>query len=340
MGQGLGRLRPLAHGPRTRSLFVFAECFEQSMRPAQLLTSYSAMMILGLLLGLLTGGSPWYTKEISMASLAVLMTFSLSTVGLKEARGRDHLEHAVYALLLNYVILTAVILAIGMFFSEELWPGWVLMAAAPSAISIVPFTTVLGGRTTKALFSTALNYLVALAVMPVITLLLIGSSVSAASLVYSLLLLIVLPMVASRAVMKLPIRRETNTGLMNICFAVLIFAVAGSNRDAFFGDPLLVLAISIGCLIRTFGTGLVTEFALAKASMEKSERISYVLFSSYKNLGLTATLAIALFEPVVAVPATICIVFEVVWVIFLIRWYPQRAAGRQDGGRGSSSASI
>jgi len=310
------------------------------MRPAQILTNYSAMMVLGLVLGLLTGGSPWYTKEISMASLAILMTFSLSTVSLKEARGRDHMEHAIYALLLNYVILTAVIIAIGLFFSEELWPGWVLMAAAPSAISVVPFTTVLGGRTTKALFSTSVNYLVALAVMPLITLLLIGSSVSAISLVYSLLLLIVLPMVASRAVMRLPIERDTNTALMNICFAVLIFAVAGSNREAFFGDPLLVLAISIGCIIRTFGTGLVTEFALARTSMDKSERISFVLFSSYKNLGLTATLAIALFEPVVAVPATICIVFEVVWVIFLIRWYPRRGAGRQTDEIEGSSASF
>jgi len=297
------------------------------------------MMTLGLVLGLVTGGSPWYTKEISMASLAVLMTFSLSTVSLKEARGRDHYQHAMFALILNYAILTSVILAIGLFFSDELWPGWVLMAAAPSAISIVPFTTVLGGRATKALFSTAVNYLAALAIMPAITLLLIGSSVSATSLVYSLLLLIVLPMVASRAVMRLSIKKDTNTVLMNICFVLLIFAVAGSNRDAFFGDPLLVLAISLGCLIRTFGTGLMTEFALAKTSMEKSERISYVLFSSYKNLGLTATLAIALFEPVVAVPATICIVFEVVWVIFLIRWYPQRAAGGQDGRTERSSAS-
>lgn len=301
------------------------------MRPAQVLGSYSIMMVLGLVLGLVTGGSPWHTKEISMVSLAVLMTFSLSTVSLKEARGRDHYGHAVVALIINYVALTAIILAIGLFFSNNLWPGWVLMAAAPSAISVVPFTAVLGGKTTKALFSTAVNYLVALALMPAMTLLLIGSSVSATSLVYSLLLLIVLPMAASRAVMKLSIGKETNTVLMNICFALLIFAVAGSNRDAFFGDPMLVLAISLACLVRTFGTGLATEFALTKLRMDKSERISYVLFSSYKNLGLTATLAIALFEPIVAVPATICIVFEVVWVIFLIRWYPQRAVG----GRGA-----
>lgn len=307
------------------------------MRPAQTLSSYSLMMILGLVLGLVTGGSPWYTKEISMASLAILMTFSLSTVSLRNARGRDHYEHAALALLLNYGVLTAVILGIGLFFSDDLWPGWVLMAAAPSAISVVPFTAILGGKTTKALFSTAVNYLLALALMPIMTLFLIGSSVSAISLVYSLLLLIVLPMAVSRAVMRISISREKNTILMNICFAVLIFAVAGSNRDAFFGDPLLVLAISVGCLIRTFGTGLGTELILARFSIDKSERVSHVLFASYKNLGLTATLAIALFEPVVAVPATICIVFEVVWVIFLIRWYPQREAEGQGGKREPSS---
>ena len=61
---------------------------------------------------------------------------------------------------------------------------------------------------------------------------------------------------------------------------------------------------------------------LRRSGVPKQSRISYVLFASYKNLGLTATLAIALFEPIVAVPATICIVFEVIWVIFLIRYYP------------------
>ena len=284
--------------------------------------SYSIMMLSGLVLGLLLGGSPYYTKEISMASLALLMTLSLSTVSLREAKGRDHIAHAVRALALNYVILATVIILLGRLFSDDLWPGWALMAAAPSAISIVPFTSVLGGKTTKALFSTAVNYLVALIAMPVLTLLLIGDAVSASSLVYSLLLLIAIPMVASRAVMRLSIERRTNTILTNLMFAVLIFVVAGSNRDAFFGDPVLVLAVSGACMVRTFGTGLATELALRRTKLDKGERIGYVLFASYKNLGLTATLAIALFEPIVAVPATICIVFEVVWVIFLMRWYP------------------
>jgi BASS family bile acid:Na+ symporter len=232
------------------------------------------------------------------------------------------LEHASKSLFLNYVMLTGVILAIGLFFSRDYWWGWVLMAAAPSAISVVPFTSVLGGQTTKALFSTAANYVAALVLMPALTLLMIGSSVSTTSLIYSLLLMIVLPMIASRFVMKLRIGKPANTSMINISFAVLIFAVTGANREAFIGDPWIVLAISVGCILRTFGTGMGTELLLRKMRVPKEERVGYVLFASYKNLGLTATLAIALFEPIVAVPATICIVFEVLWVIFLIRYYP------------------
>jgi BASS family bile acid:Na+ symporter len=108
---------------------------------------------------------------------------------------------------------------------------------------------------------------------------------------------------------------------MNLAFFVLIFAVAGSNRSAFVNEPLMVLVISVCCIGRTFGTGLLTEFSLRTRKVPRGERVHMVLFSSYKNLGLTATLAIALFEPLVAVPATICIVFEVMWVIFLLRYY-------------------
>ena len=291
------------------------------MRLAEILQSYAIMMTLGLVLGVVSGGFPWYTKEISMASLAILMTLSLANVRIGEARGRDHLEHSLWALVLNYGALTLLLLLLGLAFPSDLWPGWVLMAAAPSAISVVPFTGIFGGRTTKSLFSTAVNYIAALALMPAITLLLIGSSVDVRSLVESLLILIVLPMVVSRLVARADISKTTSTSLINVSFAVLIFAVAGANRKAFVGDPVIVLAICAAGFVRTFGIGLGTELSLKKMGMQKDERISYVLFSSFKNLGLTATLAIALFEPIVAVPATICIVFEVVWAIFLARYY-------------------
>lgn len=283
--------------------------------------SYSIMMLSGLALGLASGGFPSHTKEISMASLAVLMTLSLSNVGLGETRGKEHVEHSARALLINYGLLTGFILALGVLFSRDYWWGWVLMAAAPSAVSIVPFTTVMGGQTTKALFSTAVNYVAALLLMPAITLLLIGSAVSTESVVSSLLLLIALPMAASRVVMRLRISKSANTIMINLSFALLIFAVTGANRDAFLGSPMIVLAISAVGILRTFGTGMGTEFVLKRRGVPKSDRITYVLFASYKNLGLTATLAIALFEPIVAVPATICIVFEVLWVIFLVRYY-------------------
>jgi BASS family bile acid:Na+ symporter len=291
------------------------------MRLGEVLESYSIMMALGLTIGLLVGGFPILTKEISMAALAVLMTLSLSNVRLGETRNMAHAKDAVLALLLNYGMLTAVILAMGMMFTEKLWWGWILMAAAPSAISVVPFTSIAGGRTSKALFSTAVNYILALGLMPLITLVLIGSSVSVVDLVVSLVLVIVLPMLLSRGIMRMNLKKRDLSISMNLSFAVLIFAVAGANREAFYEEPWIVLAVSVASLVRTFGTGLGTEFILRARGIPKADRIPNVLFASYKNLGLTATIAIALFEPIVAVPATICIVFEVVWAIFFVRFY-------------------
>lgn len=291
------------------------------MRSVDILQNFALVMTIGFALGLLVGGFPAFTREISMASLALLMTLSLSTIRIGDARLKDHIGHSMLSLFLNYGALSTLILVMGLAFSKNLWPGWVLMAAAPSAISIVPFTSVFGGSTTKALFSTAVNYVAALAIMPIMTVLLIGSAVDISSLITSLLLLIVLPMLASRAVTRIKIGKRTNNALINLSFAVLIFAVVGANRDAFAGNPLIVMAIAAAGMIRTFGIGLSSEFVLRRSGMPKSDRTAYVLFSSYKNLGLTVTLAIALFDPIVAVPATICIVFEVVWVIFLTRYY-------------------
>jgi BASS family bile acid:Na+ symporter len=293
------------------------------MRPADILESHSIMMVLALVLGILIGGFPTLTKEISMASLALLMTISLANVKLAETRSVGLPREAAVTLLLNYGFLTGVILLLGSLFSEKLWWGWVLMAAAPSAISIVPFTTILGGSAPKALFSTSVNYLAALAFMPLISLALIGSAVSVTGLVTSLLLLIVIPMILSRGVMRIGTEKRTRTLVTNMSFFVLIFAVAGSNRDAFLNDSAMVLAVSAACLVRTFGTGFLAEMVLRKARVPKQDRIHWVLFSGYKNLGLTATLAIALFEPIVAVPATICIMFEVTWIITLTRYYPR-----------------
>ena len=291
------------------------------MRASDVLESHSAMMMLGLVTGLIVGGFPEMTKEISMGALALLMTISLTNVRLGDTGPKGLSRDALLMLLLNYGFLTALILVMGSFFSEKLWWGWVLMAAAPSAISIVPFTSILGGSTAKALVSTSANYLAALLLMPLISLAFIGSSVSVSSLIISLLLLIVLPMVLSRVLMTRNLEKRTKTVATNLSFFVLIFAVAGSNRNAFLDDPSMVLAVSAACLVRTFGTGYLTEFILKRRAMKKEDRIHIVLFSSYKNLGLTATLAIALFEPIVAVPATICIVFEILWIISLLRYH-------------------
>jgi len=302
------------------------------MGPGKVLESYPSMIALGLAAGLAVGGFPCYTREISMAALALLMTVSLATVRLGEVKDRDHVKSAAAAFALNYGLLSCLILVLGSFFEKELWWGWVLMAAAPSAVAVMAFTTMLGGPTSKSLFSSAVIYVVALALMPSMSLALIGTAVSVEALVSSLLVLIVLPMALSRAVARARMGRSAQKVVMNLSFAVVVFAVAGSNRDAFLTEPEIVVMVSIVAAIRTFGVGLLIEGVLRWRGLPARERTTYVLFSSFKNLGLTATVAIALFEPVVAIPAAICIVFEVLWTMFLLRYYGTPAPSESPAG--------
>ena len=85
------------------------------MRASDVLESHSAMMMLGLVTGLIVGGFPEMTKEISMGALALLMTISLTNVRLGDTGPKGLSRDALLMLLLNYGFLTALILVMGSF---------------------------------------------------------------------------------------------------------------------------------------------------------------------------------------------------------------------------------
>ena len=75
--------------------------------------------------------------------------------------------------------------------------GWVLMAAVPPAVLIIPLTSFLRGDVRTSLISDAALYLLGLVSVPALSLLLLGRSVSVEDLVLQTVLLIGLPLVVS-----------------------------------------------------------------------------------------------------------------------------------------------
>lgn len=275
------------------------------------------MMLAGFALGLLTGFVSSYSSTLALAALAVLMVASLSEL---ELRGlRKAARPALLAFPANFVCLSGFLLLAGALFPEEFQVGWVLMAAVPSAISVVPFTSVLGGDTQLSLAATVMLYLAALALTPLLTLWLVAEPVGVAPLVQALVLLVVLPLVVSRGVRRLQPSREGLHIVRNLAFFALSFIIVGANQDTIVGEPLVALGIFGACavaIVLSAGVwaGLTRAFALSAA-----QRTSLLLFSSYKNQGLAAALALALFSAQGALPPIMMAAFEIVWISALLR---------------------
>lgn len=276
------------------------------------------MLVVGMVAGLLTGGPPGeYATPVAQVGLFAAMTLALGQIQFAGVRLKDEARAFGRALVANYVILTAGILLLGWIQRDTTWwPGWVVMASAPSAIAVVPASRALRGDVRSAAISTALLYASALVLMPIVTLAFAGRSMDVGALVVQTLLLVALPVAFIPVCNRLPISDDQRTVAVNVAFAVLVFSITGPNRLVFLEAPAAV-AVAVGIsVVRTFGIGLALLRASPR-SLNDGERRNVVLFGSFKNLGLSALLAFAAFGPAAAVPSIIALFLEIGWLAAL-----------------------
>ena len=283
------------------------------------------MVVSGLVLGLLTGGSPYSPREIATIALIVAMTLALAEIRLTGVSAKTEVRAFSHAFIWNYVVLAGIILVIAWLTADrDLRAGWVVMAAVPSAIAVIPLTSIFRGNVRSALISSALLFVAALVLVPAITLTFGGFAVPPSEIALQTLLQIGVPLLASRAIVRVrAIDRWRPVGV-NLSFFVLVAMVAGANRNAF-ADLGLVLGLAGAALARTFGIGLAVLGLASVARRNRDDRIAWTLFASFKNLGLCALLALSLFGFRAAIPAIVTLFFEIVWLVSLQRLF--RSAG-------------
>jgi len=292
------------------------------------LSNSSLMMLTALVLVLGVGGFPEgfvvSNGDIAMVSLILMMTLALSSIQLRSLKLHAHIKEVRNAFVLSFVLLTGVTLVVAYFFSGDLRAGWILLAAAPSAVSVISFTCLWGGETESSAVSTIAMYLAALVVTPLITFVFLGTAVSMLTLLYYLCLQIVLPLFLSRIVKRYLTSAKTRNILIHICFFILVIAVMGENRSLLFSAGTVVATLAVFAVIRIFGVGIASDRLLRKRGIKQSSAVSKVLFSTYKNTGMAASLALMLLGPQAALPAAVCMVVDVVWLIFAGKFlFPQ-----------------
>jgi len=283
------------------------------------------MVASGLVLGLLVGDPLASAKEIGTVALIVAMTLALTQVRLGGLSGRTEMRAFLPAIAWNYVVLTGLILGFAFLTPDpDLRAGWVVMAAVPSAIAVVPLTSIAKGNVRSTLVSTALLYILSLVLVPVITLAFAGRAPPLTDLAFQTFLQIGLPLLVSRALLRWAAIERVRPVGVNVSFFVLVTMVAGANRLAF-ADLGLVLSLSGAAILRTFGIGLAVTALAWILRRSREERIAWTMFASFKNLGLTALLALSLFGPLAAIPAIVNLLFEIMWLSSLPFVFRSRA---------------
>src|SRR3989442_6143837 len=276
------------------------------------------MVASGLVVGFATGGFPAYSKEIAEVALILGMTFSLTEISISGISPREELRRFLVAFGMSYVVLSGLILSFAVLNPDpQIRNGWVLMAAVPPAIAVVPITSILKGDTRRSLVSLALLYVLGLGLVPAIPLVFTSQAAPFGELVVQTVLLIGVPLIASRFLRRWSRVADFRGSAVSVSFFFLVIAIAGSTRAPLLAHPELIASLAFLSFGRTFLLGGVV-FVLTRAlDVPWSERVAVTAFSSFKNLGLTVVLAFAVFGPVATLPSIVSLVFEILWLAAL-----------------------
>jgi bile acid:Na+ symporter, BASS family len=283
------------------------------------------ILVLAVALGLAAGKQVAIKAEpLVLPLLALVMCISAMEVTSRELVSLRTIHRpVVYSLLLNYVILggTILLLAWWLIPDKEIWTGFVLLAAVPPAPAVLPFTYSLGGDTRFSIIGMIGAYLAALVILPATIVLFLGLDFfNPWKILLILVELILIPIVVSRILLFTGVARYIRPYrgvIVNWSFFVIVFALIGSNRQAFFGEYDMLLRIVIIAIIISFLLSYVLELIGKALKLRHEMTVSVILMGTLKNYVLAGGILLALFTDRSTIPVSVCLVFGIFTFVWL-----------------------
>jgi BASS family bile acid:Na+ symporter len=286
------------------------------------------ILALAFIIGLaLPQGAP-RTDPAVTPLLALIMTLSITGVSPKLFLDFRRVSRPILiSLLLNYVVLTFAFIGLASLIIRdyELWVGFVIMAAVPPAVAVIPFTHRLDGDVDFSLVGTVASYLAALFITPLISIAFVGSSfIQPGRLLMTLGELIAIPFgvayLLRRAGVASKLEKYRGT-IINWGFFVVVYTIVGLNQSAFLTQPLTLLPIVLIAFVSTFVLGYLIDRLARFLGRDKPNRISLIFLGTMKNYGMAAAITLALFSPRAAIPAAVTTAFAIahfIWLTFRV----------------------
>lgn len=282
-------------------------------------------IVAAIILALLIGFDSSDASTIMMIALIAQMAVALDGIKFSRSDFGNYKIPIIGNIVCCFVICTGFTLLTGALFidNQALWTGWVMLSAVPCAISVVPSALYLKADPKLAVLSLTVIYVIALALTPIITHILIGDSVNPLEVLRYILMFILIPFVLTVPLKRLHLKPTVKTLFINMMMFVLVFAGLGSRQDYVFMEPMVVLALVVACIFRIFLVSTVIVLAMRKLKVNRTNGLNYVTFCYWKNSGMSASLTMGLFAatmPEAVLPCVVSLIIEAIWFAILTKY--------------------
>jgi BASS family bile acid:Na+ symporter len=295
-----------------------------------ILRNRNSIFLLALAAGLAFPVITPVTRHLVLPALALAMTLSTMEIGNDLFRKpRALLFPAFLGIIMSYIILGNIIIGLAAFMirDETIWTGFILLAAVPPAVAVIPFSGFLKGNGPLSLVGTVGAYLGGLAIMPLIAVGLLSSAAFDPLQLFMVTLeLIVLPLCVSRILIREGWRERIapyRGTVTNWSFFVVLYTLVGMNRNIILGQPSTLLPVVAISIFTMFVLGFLIDWIVSRFHLPRETRTSLVLLGTLKNQGMAGGIALTMFSQEAALPAavsTMVMILYIIWLDFRKRW--------------------
>jgi bile acid:Na+ symporter, BASS family len=251
--------------------------------------------------------------------LMVMMALSIKDLKWRSVSHPD-IKIALRLIATNYILLSGSILLLSyLFITDPVYlSGFILLAAVPPAVAIIPFVYLYKGDVRDSLVGEVAGYLFALLFSPLLVYLLLGESVDIMLLLKILVLLIIVPFFLGPLFRRLKFSLIERPGtIINICYGISIYVFIALNRSTILNEYKSLIPILLVTLFTTFGLAWLIFNTLKLRHVKKSEDIMYVLFGTFKNQNTAATIGLLLIGPAAAMPVAVRALLTPLFIYYL-----------------------
>ena len=292
---------------------------------SRIIRNRNFILILSVILGLTIGDWAEYLKTYTFYILGVVMVFSTTGLSTKALFPlKKMIQPLLLGSVLNYLVFGTVIISLAYFLmpTPELFLGFVVIAATPPGLAVIPFSHILEGDIKYGIVGVLGAFISSIFLAPAIVGLLsnVDGGIDSGMLFMSMIKLVLIPLIISRFLLWEPIKpsvEKVRGKIVDWGFALLIFTAVGLNRQVFFSNFEILFLVSLVLFLSIFGLGWLYEFIAARLGINKEVAMTQKLLLTIKSSGFAVVTALTLFGKEAAIPSAVMAVFVLLYLLYL-----------------------